>query len=143
MHKLMEMKAIPIINENDTVATQELNIGDNDTLAALVAKSVHADLLILLSDIDGLYTADPNKDPEAKRIPLVAEITPEIEALAGGAGSKVGTGGMVTKIEAAKIATAAGTDMVIANGKDPAVLYDVLEGKDVGTKFIGRSPTAI
>lgn len=143
MHKLMEMKAIPIINENDTVATQELNIGDNDTLAALVAKSVNADLLILLSDIDGLYTADPNKDPEAKRIPLVPEITPEIEALAGGAGSKVGTGGMVTKIEAAKIATAAGTDMVIANGKDPAVLYDVLEGKDVGTKFIGRSPTAI
>ena len=143
MHKLMEMKAIPIINENDTVATQELNIGDNDTLAALVAKSVHADLLILLSDIDGLYTADPNKDPEAKRIPAVAEITPEIEALAGGAGSKVGTGGMVTKIEAAKIATAAGTDMVIANGKDPAVLYDILEGQTVGTRFVGRRPTAI
>ena len=136
--QLLLTASIPIINENDTVATQELNIGDNDTLAALVAKSVNADLLILLSDIDGLYTADPNKDPEAKCIPLVAEITPEIEALAGGAGSKVGTGGMVTKIEAAKIATAAGTDMVIANGKDPAVLYDILEGREVGTRFVGK-----
>jgi glutamate 5-kinase len=143
MGTLLGMHAIPIINENDTVATQELNIGDNDTLAALVARSVNADLLILLSDIDGLYTADPNKDPAAKRIHTVDKITPEIEALAGGSGSDVGTGGMVTKIEAARIATAAGVDMVIADGRDPAVLYDVLEGKDVGTRFVGRSPTAI
>ncbi len=95
---------------------------------------------MLLSDIDGLYTADPNRDPSATRIPRVDAITPEIEALAGGTGSKVGTGGMITKIEAAKIATAAGTDMVIANGRDPAVLYDILEGKPVGTRFTGRAP---
>jgi glutamate 5-kinase len=138
MQKLLEMRVIPIVNENDTVATQELNIGDNDTLGARVAVSVNADLLVLLSDIDGLYTADPNKHPDAKRIDRVEEITPEIEALAGGSASKVGTGGMATKIEAAKIATNAGTDMVIANGKDPAILYDILEGKEVGTRFIGR-----
>ncbi len=143
MHTLLGMHVIPIINENDTVATQELKIGDNDTLAARVAVSVQADLLILLTDIDGLYTADPNKDPEAKRIPVVEAVTKEIEALAGDTGSGVGTGGMVTKIEAAKIATAAGTNMVIANGKDPAVLYDILEGKEVGTRFVGRRPTAI
>lgn len=143
MQKLLEMGVIPIINENDTVATQELNIGDNDTLGARVAKSVDADLLILLSDIDGLYTADPNKDPSAERIHTVEKITPEIEALAGGSGSSVGTGGMVTKIEAARIATAAGVDMVIADGHDPSILYDILEGKDVGTRFAGRSPTAI
>ena len=137
MHKLMEMRVIPIINENDTVATQELNIGDNDTLAARVAVSVRADLLVLLTDIDGLYTADPNKDPEAKLISRVEVLTPEIEALAGGSASKVGTGGMVTKIEAAKIAAAAGTDMVIANGHDPSILYDIIEGKAVGTRFVG------
>ena len=140
MHKLLEMGVIPLINENDTVATQELNIGDNDTLGARVAVSVNADLLVLLSDIDGLYTADPNKHPEAERIARVEEITPAIEALAGGSASKVGTGGMTTKIEAAKIATSAGTDMVIANGKDPAILYDILEGKEVGTRFVGRQP---
>ena len=138
MQTLLGMRAIPIINENDTVATQELNIGDNDTLAARVAVSVDADLLILLSDIDGLYTADPNKNPDAARIPRVDAITPEIEALAGGSGSAVGTGGMITKLEAAKLCTAAGTDMVIADGRDPAVLYDILEGKSVGTRFIGE-----
>ena len=138
MQKLLEMRVIPIINENDTVATQELNIGDNDTLAARVAVSVKADLLVLLTDIDGLYTADPNRDPDAKLIGRVEAITPEIEALAGGSASKVGTGGMVTKIEAARIAAAAGTDMVIANGHDPAVLYDILEGKEVGTRFLGE-----
>ena len=137
VNKLLELHAIPIVNENDTVATQELKIGDNDTLAARVAVSVKAELLILLSDINGLYTADPNRDPSAKLIPRVEEITPDIEALAGGSGSKVGTGGMVTKIEAAGIATTAGVDMVIANGRDPAVLYDILEGKPVGTRFAG------
>ncbi|MCH5198152.1 MAG: glutamate 5-kinase [Oscillospiraceae bacterium] len=138
MNKLLELNVIPIINENDTVATQELKIGDNDTLSARVAVSVSADLLILLTDIDGLFTADPNKDPNATLLTQVNEITPEIEAIAGGASSKVGTGGMATKIEAAKIAMEDGCDMVIANGKNPAVLYDILEGKQVGTKFTGE-----
>ncbi len=138
LQTLLDMQVIPIINENDTVATKELVIGDNDTLAAIVAASVGADLLVLLSDIDGLFTADPHCDPEAKRIPVVEELTEEILSLAGGAGSNVGTGGMVTKLEAAGIATKAGCDMVIANGKDPAILYDIVEGRKVGTRFLGR-----
>ena len=135
--KLLEMGVIPVINENDTVAVNELVIGDNDTLGAIVAKNIDADLLILLSDIDGLFTADPHKDNSAKLIPVIEQITPEIEQLAGGAGSSVGTGGMVTKISAAKIATASGCDMVIANGKDPNVLYDIVDGKSIGTRFLG------
>lgn len=135
---LLELGVIPIINENDTVAIKELIIGDNDTLAAIVAQSISADLLVLLSDIDGLFTADPRKSPDAKLIPVIEKITPEIEELAGGSGTSVGTGGMVTKIEAAKIATKAGCDMVIANGTDPEVLYDILSGKAVGTKFVGE-----
>ena len=135
---LLDLGVIPIINENDTVATHELRIGDNDTLAAIVAENVGADLLILLSDIDGLFTADPRKDPEARLLREVREITPEIEALAGDAGSKVGTGGMVTKLKAAKTAMAAGCDMVIANGRDPDILYDIIAGKETGTRFIGR-----
>jgi glutamate 5-kinase len=135
MTRLIELGALPIINENDTVATEEIVFGDNDTLAALVAESVHADLLILLSDIDGLYTADPHKDPNAKIIPEVREITEEIEALSGGAGSEHGTGGMITKIRAAKIATEAGCDMIIANGAFPEILYDITDGKSIGTRF--------
>ena len=134
--RLLELGVIPIINENDTTATQEISIGDNDTLAARVARGTNAQLLILLSDIDGLFTADPRKDPDAKLIPTVRGVTPEIEALAGGSGSGVGTGGMVTKLEAAKIALSAGCEMVIANGRDPAILYDILEGKNVGTRFL-------
>lgn len=141
MQMLLELKVIPIINENDTVATQELKIGDNDTLGARVAKSMNADLLILLTDIDGLFTADPNKDPDARLISEVSAITPAIKALADGSASNVGTGGMITKIEAAMIATAAGCDMVIANGKNPDILYDILEGKRVGTKFTGVKTT--
>ena len=137
LQKLLELQVIPIINENDTVATKELVIGDNDTLAAIVASSVKADLLVLLSDIDGLFTADPHKDPDARLIPVIRAVTPEVEALAGGAGSEVGTGGMVTKLEAARIATDAGCDMVIANGKNPEILYDIVEGKPVGTRFLG------
>ncbi len=137
LEKLLELGVIPIINENDTVAIKELIIGDNDTLAAIVAESVSADLLILLSDIDGLFTADPRKDKSARLISVIDEITPEIEELAGGSGTKVGTGGMVTKIEAAKIAMNSGCTMVIANGTDPDVLYDIIGGKEVGTKFIG------
>ena len=139
MDRLLKMQVLPIINENDTVATEEIVFGDNDTLAALVAESIKADLLILLSDIDGLYTADPHKDKNAKIISEVYEITPEIEALCGGAGSEHGTGGMITKIRAAKIATDAGCDMIIANGAYPDVLYDITDGKSVGTKFYRKA----
>ncbi len=136
--KLLDLGVIPIINENDTVAVNELVIGDNDTLGAIVAKSVNADLIVILSDIDGVFTADPHKNPDAELISVIESITPEIEKLAGDAGSSVGTGGMVTKISAAKIATEAGCDMVIANGADPNILYDIVEGeKAVGTRFIG------
>lgn len=135
INRLLELGAIPIINENDTVATNEIVIGDNDTLGAIVAKSVNADLLILLSDIEGLYTADPHKDKSGKLIETIEEITPEIEALAGNAGSKLATGGMHTKIEAAKIATEAGCDMIIANGKKPKLLYDLADGKKIGSLF--------
>ncbi len=136
LHRLLELDALPIINENDTVATDELGIGDNDTLSAIVTSSIEADLLILLSDIDGLYTADPHKNPDAKLIPVVEEITPEIEQLAEGAGTSLGTGGMKTKLKAAHTATASGSDMVIANGSNPNLLYDIMEGKSVGTKFL-------
>lgn len=138
LEKLIEMGVLPIINENDTVATEEIVFGDNDTLAAEVAVSTGADLLILLSDIDGLYTANPKDDPTAKLIPEVREITDGILALGGAAGSALGTGGMQTKLKAAKIATEAGCDMVIANGADPVVLYDIAEGKSVGTRFYKR-----
>jgi len=133
--RLLELGALPIINENDTVATEEIVIGDNDSLAAIVAVSSRADLLILLSDIDGLYTADPHTDPEARLIPRVSAITPEIEALGGGKGSELGTGGMATKLSAAKVCTAAGCDMIIANGSDPDLLYRIVEGEAVGTRF--------
>ena len=135
MARLLELGVLPIINENDTVATEEIEFGDNDTLAAKIAVAVKADLLVLLSDIDGLYSADPHKDKNARLIPEVKEITDDILALAGDAGSSLGTGGMQTKIRAAKIATDAGCDMVIANGEYPERLYDVMSGKSVGTKF--------
>ena len=138
LNRLLELGALPIINENDTVATDEIVIGDNDTLAAYVAESVGAELLVLLSDINGLYTADPHKDPNAQLIPVIEALTEEIYALAGASSTKQGTGGMVTKLRAAAIATEAGCDMVIANGKDPGNLYAILEGKAVGTRFIGR-----
>ena len=136
--RLLELKVLPVINENDTVATAEINVGDNDTLAAIVAGCAGADLLVLMSDIEGLYTADPRKDPSAVLIPRVEEITPEIEALAGSAGTERGTGGMVTKIRAAKMVTAHGCDMVILNGARPELLYELAEGNDAGTRFIGR-----
>ncbi len=142
LFRLLELDALPIVNENDTVATEELGIGDNDTLAAIVAVTARADLLVLLTDIDGLYTCDPHTDPGACRIPRVEAITPEILALGGSAGSGLGTGGMATKLAAAQRATAAGVDMVIANGQDPAVLYDIIEGKGVGTLFAGRRDEA-
>ena len=138
MERLLELGALPVINENDTIATAEIKVGDNDTLGAIVACCVKADLLVLLSDIEGLYTADPRKDPDAKLIPTVEEVTPYIAALAGGVGSSLGTGGMATKLRAAKMVTAMGCDMVITNGEHPERLYDIAEGKDVGTRFIAR-----
>lgn len=136
--RLLEFGALPIINENDTVATQEISVGDNDTLSAIIAAGVHADLLVILSDIDGLYTSNPREDSDAVIIPEVRELTPEIYALAGGKGSELGTGGMATKINAAEIATSGGVDMIIANGSKPELLYDIIDGKSVGTKFIRR-----
>jgi glutamate 5-kinase len=138
LFKLLEFDALPIINENDTVATEEIAIGDNDTLGARVAEAAEAELLILLSDIDGLYTADPHTDPTAQLVPCVYEITPKIMSLGGGNGSSLGTGGMATKLHAAEIAVEAGCDMIIANGRDPSVLYDILDGKPVGTRFYGK-----
>ena len=138
LFRLLEWGALPILNENDTVATEEIVIGDNDTLSAIVAVNAGADLLILLSDIDGLYTADPHSEASARLISNVEELTPEILALAGGSGSALGTGGMATKLRAAGTAMEAGIDMVIANGADPELLYDIVAGKAVGTRFAGR-----
>ena len=137
VEKLVNMDVIPIVNENDTIAIDELEleIGENDSLSALVAELSRADLLLILSDIDALYDGDPRENPEAKPIPIVEKITPEIEAMAGGAGSPLGTGGMSTKINAAKIATNAGIDMIIMNGRDPEKLYDLFEDKEIGTLF--------
>lgn len=138
MNKLLEFKALPVINENDTVSTDEIKVGDNDTLSAMVAVSVNADLLILLSDIDGLFTCDPHKNSDATLISVVSEITDEIRSLAGGEGSTLGTGGMRTKIRAAEISTSKGCDMVIANGENPYILYDIVDGKSVGTRFLKK-----
>ena len=139
LYRLLELDALPIINENDTVVTDEVGventIGENDTLSAIVAVAVHADLLVLLSDIDGLYDGDPHVDPHARLLPVVEAITPEIEAMTGGAGSSLGTG---TKLRAARLATDAGIPMVIANGENPDLLYDIVEGKPVGTRFLAK-----
>ena len=140
--RLLELEALPIVNENDAVVTDEIGventIGENDTLSAIVAQLTEADLLVLMSDIEGLYTADPHRDPSATLIPLVRELTPEILALAGGSGSELGTGGMVTKLKAAKLCMEAGCDMIITNGARPDDLYRIADGEDVGTRFLGR-----
>lgn len=135
LFRLLELGTIPVINENDTIATEEIVIGDNDTLAAIVAKTAGADLLILLSDIDGLYTADPHADKNAKLIPVVEKITPEMEESACGAGSGLGTGGMHTKLHAAQISVDAGVEMVISNGSRPLELYKIVKGENIGTRF--------
>ncbi|MBQ9228438.1 MAG: glutamate 5-kinase [Eubacterium sp.] len=134
-NQLIEFGAIPIVNENDSVSVEELFNGDNDRLSAYVAALTEADLLIMLTDTDGLYDANPAKDPAARLIETVDAITPEIEAAAGGAGKK-GTGGFVTKIQAAKIATAAGIPVVIMNGQKPTNIYRVIDGENIGTKFL-------
>ena len=133
--RLMELDAIPIINENDTVATKEIVIGDNDTLAAIVAQSVQADKLVLLSDIDGLYTADPHLNPDAELIQWADKVDDSILALGGLSSTNLGTGGMVTKLEAARICLSCGCDMIITTGNNPSNLYDIMAGKPVGTTF--------
>lgn len=133
--RLLAMGTIPVVNENDTVATDEIEFGDNDTLSAIVAALIHADLLIVLSDQDGFFTDDPRTNPDAKLVEEITYITDELEAMAKGAGSDVGTGGMAAKISAARVANDAGADMVIANGNDMNNLRRVLEGKNIGTLF--------
>ena len=138
LDRLLELGALPIINENDTVSTEEIAVGDNDTLSAMVAVSVKADLLIVLTDIDGLYTADPRHNPDATLISEVREITPAMLSGAGGGGTSLSTGGMATKLTAARLCMDTGTDMVIVNSARAEIIYDVLAGKPIGTRFIGR-----
>ena len=138
LNRLLELGALPVINENDTISTEEFGIGDNDTLSAIVAVTIQADLLILLSDIDGLFDGDPRKNPDAKLIDTVEKIDEHIISLGGGSGSNLGTGGMATKLLAEQIAVGAGCEMVIANGQSPEVLYDVAAGKRVGTRFLAK-----
>lgn len=136
---LLELGTIPIVNENDTVSTEELEVlgfGDNDSLSAMVAELLHADLLIIMSDIDGLYSSDPHENPQAELVSVVERIDEDVKALAGGAGSNRGTGGMITKLAAGEIATEAGIDMVIMNGDDPYKIFDLLDGAPVGTLFL-------
>lgn len=135
---LIDMGIIPIVNENDTVSTDEVGIGDNDILSAAVADLVDADLLVLFSDIDGLYDSDPHTSSTAKLIPMVHDVE-AVRPIAGGAGTKRGTGGMVTKLNAASLATEAGIHMIITNGSDIFGLYDILEGKPVGTLFVSKN----
>lgn len=134
-NQLLKYGSIPVVNENDSVSIEELLNGDNDCLSATVAELIGADMLILLTDTDGLYDGNPSENPEAKLIDIVEEITEEIEAFAGGAGKR-GTGGFMTKVKAAKIATSAGIPVVVMNGADPKRIYDVLNGENVGTKFL-------
>ncbi|OFI05347.1 glutamate 5-kinase 1 [Clostridium acetireducens DSM 10703] len=136
---LLDKDIIPIINENDAIVVDEIKFGDNDTLSSLVSSLVEADLLIILSDIDGLYDCDPHTNKSAKLFDLIEKITPEIEKMAGGAGSNLGTGGMATKIKAGKIATSSGTDMVIVNGSRNNILQSVLDGENVGTWFKSKN----
>lgn len=137
--ELLKLEAIPIVNENDTVSTHEIQFGDNDRLSALVAALIGADLLILLSDIDGLYTDDPHNNPEAEFISLVNEITPRLLDMGKGSASEVGTGGMSAKLAAARIATDSGSDMVIANAEDVEVIYEIMNGRDKGTLFLAHT----
>ena len=140
MGRLLELGALPVLNENDTVSTDEIVIGDNDTLSAAVAATISADLLVLLSDIDGLYDCDPRRHADAHLISVVERVDDDLYTLAEDSSTGLGTGGMVTKLRAAAIATAAGCEMVIANGSKPEVLYDIAEGRPVGTRFLtGRA----
>ncbi len=135
---LLEMGCVPIVNENDSISTEEINFGGNDTLSAYVSLVCHADLLINLSDVDGLYDSDPRKNPDAKLIRRVDRIDDALLAMAGGAGTERGTGGMATKLSAARIVWEAGIPMFILNGKDPHILYDLLDGREVGTYLAAK-----
>ena len=137
-NKLFEFGAIPVINENDSVAVEEIVYGDNDSLSAIVAKLVNADALIILTDIDGLYDANPNENEDAKLISVVTEIDEDLYKIAGGKGSTLGTGGMVTKLHAAEITMGAGIDTIVMNGENPTEIYKALDGKQVGTFFKGK-----
>ncbi len=135
---LFNMGCIPVVNENDSVDVEEIKFGDNDNLSAIVADLIKADILILLTDIDALYDKDPKTDPNAKKITVVNEVTEEIKKIAGNPGTKRGTGGMATKIKAAKFATEKGITVAIGSGKDPEIIYDFIEGKNPGTIFIPK-----
>ncbi len=138
INKLLEMGVIPIVNENDTISTDEFNeFSDNDTLSSYVAALIKSDLLVILSDIDGMYTGDPNKDSNVEMIDTVPKITDEIYSLAGGSSSRLGTGGMITKVKAADYLGKKNVSMVIASGDNPDVVYDILEGRKIGTLFVG------
>lgn len=141
--KLIEDKVIPIVNENDTVAIDEIEnivrFGDNDNLSAIVSVLIHADLLVILSDIDGFFDSDPTKNPNSKLMKVIDGITPELENFAGDSGTDVGTGGMVTKLTAAKTATSAGVSLILANGKEPSILRDIIEGQEIGTLFLKQA----
>ena len=140
--ELLRLGAVPVVNENDTVSTSEIpyvdNFGDNDRLSAIVAALIGADLLILMSDIDGLYSKDPHKNPDARFIGLVEEITPELIGMGGGSGSDVGTGGMAAKLAAARIATDSGSDMIICNADDVNVIHELVNGEEKGTLFLAH-----
>ncbi len=138
MNELLQQDAIPVVNENDTVATEEIEFGDNDTLSAIVAHLIKADLLILLTDIDGFYTDDPHKNKEAVKLSVVEEITDEFKAMAKGTGTTYGTGGMSTKISAARIATDSGADMAILDAANLDLINELMDGKDVGTLFLAH-----
>ena len=135
---LLELGALPVVNENDTIAVDEIKFGDNDTLSSVVARLTGAELLVILTDIDGYYKDNPNERPDAEMYHTVTDLSEAIEAAAGGAGSRLGTGGMLTKVHAARLAAAEGIWAVIANGQEPEVLYKIIDGEDVGTVFVAR-----
>ncbi|WP_430884679.1 glutamate 5-kinase [Fusibacter sp. JL216-2] len=138
LFQMLRQDVVPIVNENDAVVVDEIKVGDNDTLSALVASLIEADLHIILSDVDGLYTDNPHTNPEARRLEIVETIDQKIHDMSGGAGTKLGTGGMATKINAAEISTAAGVNMVIADGSVPDVLNRIVSGEEMGTLFLGQ-----
>ena len=138
MEHLLKRNVLPIVNENDTIATEEIVIGDNDNLGAILAKNIHADLYIILSDINGLYDDDPHKNENAKLIPIVYELDDKILSFGQGVNSNVGTGGMKTKLEAAKTCMDAGLDMIITNGEKPEALYSILDNESIGTRFVAK-----
>mgnify|MGYP001167207946 CR=1 FL=1 len=136
---LLGMNIIPIVNENDTVAVDEIKFGDNDNLSYIVSELIGADLLIILTDIDGYYSKNPHENPDAVLYHNISDLSEQIEAAAGGAGSKLGTGGMLTKVHASRLAAENGTNAVIANGSDPEIIYDILDGVEIGTLFIANT----